>query len=394
MKYLRLPLFVLTLILAPVWASGQETGSVVAEAAPGITVMRVTAVQGADMTYVGLLEQLKQNIQNRSHGEIQVELLTGGAGGGEFEALRDQIRGHVEGGWISAMTLAQSLKAFRALTLPLVFNDNDQLRQFIGSPLDKTIRATSVAKNLLILGYGSFGYYGIMLFEPGSPPNGQSHDDALAMMKDRTVRVPEEEWLESVQAVLPGKLVRVPGVDLKKAVDSGWVKGLLTTPELIANKEWMLQASHFLNLRHLHAWTVFSVNRTWLASLPGHLQDVVQAEVQAMCDQALQMGLARHDALVAKWYETRHPQVVQASWDEMAASMNPLVLETASQLDGMLGSSGRVKALWEANYQTIKPPGRPTRNRGASPLIGKATNQRREMARAMIMNRIDGPEWP
>ncbi|MEO5329305.1 MAG: TRAP transporter substrate-binding protein DctP [Magnetococcus sp. THC-1_WYH] len=391
MTYLRWLALILALILVPASVHAQKSGT---------TVMRVTAVQGAGMVYVRLLDRLKQNIESGTQGQVQVELLTNGLGGGEFEALKDQIRGRVEGGWISVLTLAQSLKAFRALTLPLVFNDTDQVVQFVDSPLDKAIRATATAKNLNILGYGSFGYYGIMLFEPQSASAKKFQDDALLWMKNRAIRVPEEGWLESVQEKLPGKVVRVPGIDLKKAVDSGWVNGLLTTPELMANKEWMRKASHFLNLRHLHAWSVFSVNRSWLESLPVQQRKVVQHEIRVMCDLALKGGLAHHETLVEQWYTTQHPQVVQASWDRMARFLNPLVLQTAQELDSMLGiygGVGRVRGLWEANYGVQQNPHAPPVNpvvTPVTPVFHAEPTQGQKLASVMLKNRSNRSERP
>ncbi|HIJ83156.1 MAG TPA: TRAP transporter substrate-binding protein DctP [Magnetococcales bacterium] len=383
---LRLLIFVCLFVLAPVLAYGQKNFDNSDTEARAVNLMKVTAVQGEGMVYVRLLQQLKQNIETKTQGQIQVDLLIDGAGGSETEALKDQIRGRVQGGWISAMTLAQSLKAFRALTLPLVFNDADQLNQFVGSPLDKSIRATSATKKLTILGYGSFGFYGIMLFEAMPTPGDPTEKDALDLMKSRTVRVPEDEWIETVQTLLPGKVVRVPGVDLKKAIDSGWVNGFLITPEFIANKEWMAQASHFLNLRHLHGWSVFSVNRDWLESLPNQHREVVQLEVQAMCQQALQGGLARHDALVDQWYKMQRPQVVQASWDRMAVSVHSLNNQTIHLLGGILGATSRVRTLWEANYRVDPSVGALSVGRNAASALTIQKTRGGEMASVMVSN--------
>ncbi|MBF0145260.1 MAG: TRAP transporter substrate-binding protein DctP [Magnetococcales bacterium] len=338
----RLILLALMYLLAP-WTMALANDEVIP--------MRITAVQGEGMVYVRLLHQLKQNIENGTQGRIRVELLTNGAGGSEIDALKNQIRGNVEGGWISVLTLAQAFKAFRVMTLPMVFNDAEQLNHFVGSKLDTAIRATTKTKNIKVLGYGSYGFYGILLFENMKKQKTRPGNDALDWMNHQTIRVPEDDWIGTVQATLPGKKVQVPSVDLMKAMDSGWITGLLITPELVANKELMQKAAYFLNLRHLHAWSAFSVNQTWLESLPREYQKVVQHEVRAMCQQALDGGLAHHDALVAHWYETRHPRVVQTSWDRMAILVQPLVEKTIQQMERLLGPSSRVSILWENNYK-------------------------------------------
>ncbi|MBF0423964.1 MAG: TRAP transporter substrate-binding protein DctP [Magnetococcales bacterium] len=315
------------------------------------TVMRIMTQHGEGMAYVGLLNQLKQNIESRTQGQLVVELLTSGKGASDREIMTNQMRGTLEGGWISGLTMAQRIPSFQILNLPLVFNDANQLNRFINSSLDKAIRKMAVEQNLMIMGYGSYGFYGIMIFDEAETNSSrQKSVDALEYMGNRMIRVPGDAWVAKMQETLPGKVVRGNHSVDKKAV-LNQASGLLTTPELIASSEWLGRVTHFLNLRHIHGWTVFSINRAWFETLPPHQRMVVGQEAEVICQKALQAGVLRHDNLVQQWYIRRHPLVLQASWDRMAQLMGTLIEKTSTQLEGLLALKGLVRALWDVNFR-------------------------------------------
>ncbi|MBF0414925.1 MAG: TRAP transporter substrate-binding protein DctP [Magnetococcales bacterium] len=374
----RTLVLVLLLMVIPVTGQAQNNSKTI--------IMRIMAVQGEGMAYVRQLRQLQKNIEERTHGQIAVELLINGVGGSEADALKNQTNGTVEGGWISGLAMAQTFRAFRALMLPLVFNDIEQINSFIDSPLDQTVRSTTLSKNLLVLGYGSYGFYGIMFFDTRVPTNGHNDGNALEIMRDRTVLVPGDQWVEAVQGSLPGKVKRTPGLGLKQVIDAGGGEGLLVTPEMVSNTVWTGKASHFLNLRHLHGWSVFSVNRVWFETLSAKHQQIVKQEVRAMCQRALSSGLTFHDTLVQKWYSRRQPMVVQASWDRMAAMEEGLVKRTSLELEGFLASKGRIRLLWEANYRLIPPPNSPIPIRNSSVSSNFFPDDRGVLANVMNMN--------
>lgn len=378
---LRSLVLVWLLIVIPATVHGQKANKTIP--------MRIMAVQGEGMVYVRQLKQLQQNIEDKTQGQITVELLTNGVGGSEADALKNMTSGTVEGGWVSGLAMAQTFRAFRALTLPLIFNDIDQIKGFVDSPLDQTVRSTTVSKNLLVMGYGSYGFYGIMFFDARASLKGADEENALEIMRGRTVMVPGDRWVEAVQGSLPGKVIRTPGRGLKQTIDAGGGEGLLVTPEMVTNTAWTGRSSHFLNLRHLHGWSVFSVNRVWFETLSPKLQQIVKQEVRAMCQRALSNGLAFHDTVVQEWYTKRQPLVVQASWDRMATMVAGLVKKTSTELEGFLANKGRVRVLWEANYRLMPPSAflMPARNASISYIF--SPNDDGEQANIMSMNLPD-----
>lgn len=336
----------------------------------GPHLMRLTAAQGAGMLHVRAMQSIARAIERNSGGAIRTELLIDGRGGSEAEALKSLIRGRIEGGFLSAATLAHSLPAFHLLSIPRLFTEADQVRAFIGSPLEGAMRATAENKGLRVLGYGSYGFYGILGFRQGGAENPQA---ALSLI-DLPVRTPSDEWLNRVYSALPLRTLRVPVGDLAEAMASGWVQGIAATPESITQTRLAASATAYFNTRIMHGWTVFMVSQTWLSTLPSALQDVVTGAVSAHTAHHLELALAAEEDILAGWSRQGAPRIVVLAPGDLATLLRPLALGAAGRVERILGRPRAVHRLWENNHnpsaadrvgieRSIRSPTPPTTSR-------------------------------
>ncbi|MBF0623304.1 MAG: TRAP transporter substrate-binding protein DctP [Magnetococcales bacterium] len=263
-------------------------------------VVRLGAVEGSRIGFVKGLGSMATGIQKGSGGRLKVELLTGGATGTEADLLKDIIQGRLQGGFVSATIMAHSLPAFRMLLLPRLFNDYAQVAKFTGSALDHSLRQTASRKQLQVLGYASYGFYGLLDFSRASP----------RILTDLMVRVPKDAWLERAYQAMGFTAHYVPADDLSTALGSQWVTGVAATPEMLANTSLPKQAPRFHATRHLHGWTVLVVNLPWLEGLPDDLRKVVTDAGVGVTRSALGQAQTREEQILAQWSQTGSPVVI------------------------------------------------------------------------------------
>jgi TRAP-type transport system periplasmic protein len=344
--------------------------------------MRITGVHSRNFGYIQALETMATTIDEASDGRIKVELLIGGEGGSEVEALKKQIHNKVEAGLTSATTMAYSLPAFRLLTIPLLFTAPSHVENFINSPLDMAIRETANKKHLKVLGYGSYGFYGLLAFEPvDEDDDGETTSvDEIAKLVSReqvfgdqeplrsyvglSVRAPVDRWMWKIHKALSIKQVIVPVADLPQAIESGWVEGVISTPETLAKTPYPKTASHYFDIRQQHGWSVFTVNNRWFNKLPEDLQQIVESAVQAASSEMRKNAFYQSYTTRSAWSDDDWPQIVQPEAAELEASFRPLVFKTARKLERKLGMSRAVSRLWEKNRA-------PQSNFWPLPIVGK-----------------------
>lgn len=341
--------------------------------------MRIAALHGNEFYYIQALEKLAVAIDSESEGRIKVELLLAGAAGSEAEALKKLIRNRLEGGFTSANTLAHSLPAFRLLTIPLLFTAPSHVKRFIGSQQDMLLRETANEKNLKVLGYGSYGFYGLLSFakaakteasyiDPGTKPEDGSSEAISEMVADMrspnygtfapqpkpsfaglAVRVPKDKWMEHIHEPLGIKQLLVPIADLPDAIESGWVEGVVSTPESFDNTSYPQTATYYFDIRQQHGWSVFTVNKKWFSQLPHDLKLVVSEAVASLSQEMLDIAFHREQITKAAWSRAGWPQIIVPAPEELEAAFRPLVFKIAREVGKIVQSPRQIQELWENN---------------------------------------------
>ncbi|MEO5330812.1 MAG: TRAP transporter substrate-binding protein DctP [Magnetococcus sp. YQC-5] len=314
--------------------------------------MRISAIHKADKSYIQALSRMARAIEEGSGKQIRPELLTNGKKGSEEETLQEQIHGTLEAGFTSAFTLSHQVSAFRVLGIPLLFNKPEHVRDWMGSPLDLALREAAKAKKLKILGYASYGFYGVLSWRAGEKapiPDSASDPPSLDNLQ---VRIPRDAWMTVVHQTLGLKPFALPTMDLAGAVSAGWIKGVVATPELLQGTDFPMTGGAYFNMRHLHGWSIFSVNLDWFEKLPPDLQTVIENGVTSVLPKTLEQSMAQEAKLLKEWSSDGHLQILTPSPGETASKVRKMALKTASEMETLLNQPGAVTQLWEQNLQS------------------------------------------
>ncbi|MBF0340520.1 MAG: TRAP transporter substrate-binding protein DctP [Magnetococcales bacterium] len=318
--------------------------------------MRLAAIHKGDVTYVQALTRLTKTVEESSGKRIRPELLANGKKGPEETALQELLQGNLEGGFFSVLTLSRSLPAFRVLATPMLFNRPEQVRAFVGSPLDQGLREMAKTKRLLVLGYGSYGFYGIMNFRPAKNTTGTTPS-----LKQLATRVPNDPWMLEVHQAMGLRPATLPASDLADAIAGGWIQGLSATPEMLNRTSFAnANAGAFHQTRHLHGWMVLVLHGEWFNKLPADLQEVITKAAATVLPQTLEQALAQEQKILNKWTSDQHFTILTPSLAEITTSeVKSLALKHAREMEGLFNQPGLVVQSWEQNQIAAAAPGAP-----------------------------------
>lgn len=321
--------------------------------------MRLSAAMGSDVIHGRALQELAREIRNASGDKIRPRLFPSAAAGSEAEALKHQLGGNLEAGFTSATVLATTFPAFRLLTLPMLFTTPEEVKNFPETPLGQALTRLGTQDKLVVLGYLSYGYYGILGFRTGT--------QSLDRMR---VRLPFDDWLLRVHRALLLRPVHVPADSLEQAFASGWVQGVVSTPELLSTTPLPTAANQFFKTRHLHGWMVLTANRAWFEGLSAPLREAVSTAAAKVTRASLTQALAREETLLAQWSSLRQPAVVEVAAAPLAQAVAPLALRQARELDPLLGGE-LVTQGWRAAHPGVAPQDTESGAAGGAPLPGE-----------------------
>nr|CRH07519.1 putative TRAP dicarboxylate transporter-DctP subunit [Candidatus Magnetococcus massalia] len=303
--------------------------------------MRLGATQGMDMAYVRSLREIAAAIQQRSGGQIKVEILLGGEAGSEISMVKNQIEGRLEGAFISASTLSQTIPAYAMLLTPRLFVTPNQLLQFIGSRNDQRLRRRAMRKQLQVLGYGGTGFYGILSRGDGQWQSMQENKDVV-----RTPSVPVHQ--DGVEA-MGLRASYVPVGEISKAISNDWLQGISSTPELLDRTRLLPSFRHFYPTRHIYGWMVFTVSNRWYANLPKELRKVVREAADAVLRHSFSYSLKVEQKLLNQWSAGSGPALATVPERALAEQLQPWVGEHLQKVERAMRLHNKLWRLWIQN---------------------------------------------
>lgn len=344
-------LLIIFLTIVGVSLSAKANPKTTATETPSTTAipMRLTAIPKMDMLYVKAMKRIAQTIEENSNKQIRPELFANGQKGSEKEVLQEQIQGNLEGGFTSASTLALQLPAFRVLAIPLLFTKPDQVRTFMGSQLDTALRDMAKTKNLQILGYASYGFYGILSFRP----NPSNPSDTQPSWENLTTRIPLNPWMNEIHQALALRPIFVPITDLSSMITTGWVQGITASPEMLSHTPFPTTAAVYFNTYHLHGWSLFTVNLEWFEKLPVDLQNAIKNAVNTVLPQTLEQAFTLEQKLLNQWTTQNHLKIVTPDATKIINHLQAMALKTIQEMETLLNLPNVITSLWQQNVQPI-----------------------------------------
>ncbi|MBF0416747.1 MAG: TRAP transporter substrate-binding protein DctP [Magnetococcales bacterium] len=316
--------------------------------------MRLAAIHKGDVVYVQGLSRLAKSIEESSGKKIRPELLTNGKMGAEDVALQELLAGNLEGGFFSPLTLARQVSAFRALVTPRLFIRPEQVRGLMGSPLDTALREVAKGKNLFVLGYGSYGFYGVLNFRAAAS------GAAGPVLSALPARVPNDPWMIEVHQAMGLQPSSMPAADLTEAITSGWIQGIAATPEMLHRTAFAnANAKAFHQTRQLHGWMVLVVHREWFEKLPRELQEGIIGAASTVLPQAMEQAFSQEKKILDKWATEFHIPTLTPG-DQDAALLKNLSQKSIQECETLLNQPGVVAQAHSFNQGPPAPPKRDT----------------------------------
>ncbi|UCF94420.1 MAG: TRAP transporter substrate-binding protein [Desulfobacterales bacterium] len=161
-----------------------------------LTVFAVTAVEAAKKVRVATvalpettigqsLVKWKEVLEDRSGGELQVQILDRGVMGGDREMIEGCRLGTLDTAIVSGSVLANIIPQYFMIPLPYLFNNHEEADAFLDGPLGQKMFKMLEDKNLVGLGWATWSFRGIW---NNVRPITQPED--LKGLKIRTVETP------------------------------------------------------------------------------------------------------------------------------------------------------------------------------------------------------------
>lgn len=243
--------------------------------------------------YQVILEEFKSLIEERSAGDIAVEIQCCGQAGNETRAIQSMRTGILTGGFVGGSTLENVVPAYRVLSLPYLFEDKAQAYEILQSEMGREMLDLLGEFDMYGLGFGSIYERSVASKEPARV---ETIDD----MQGLKIRVlPTPGFVEAYIAMGTQPTPMSYG-ELFMAIQNNVVDALEISPDAIVADGFYETVNSYTMTRAHQSTTVFVLSQSWWAGLPSDVQEMIQTAA----DDAIAVGIEAHDRLADEGLET------------------------------------------------------------------------------------------
>jgi tripartite ATP-independent transporter DctP family solute receptor len=282
--------------------------------------------------YQVTLNEFKRLIEERSAGDIAVEVQCCAQAGNETRAIQSIRTGILTGGFLGGSTLETVVPAYRVLSLPYLFENKAQAYSILQSDMGREMLDLLGDYDMYGLGFGS-------IYERSVAAKAPARVASLEDMQGLKIRVlPTPGFVEAYNALGTQPTPMAYG-ELFMAIQNNVVDALEISPDaLVADKFHEVVSSYTMTKAH-QSTTILVVSKSWWDGLPAD----VQTMIQTTATDAIAVGIAAHDDLAAKGMET----AAAAGVEIIEPDLGPIMEQAKKSWDVILTDQPEARAYLE-----------------------------------------------
>jgi len=255
--------------------------------------MTLAHVLSDQSPYQVILTEFKRLVEERSAGDIAVEIQCCAQAGNETRAIQSIRTGILTGGFVGGSTLETVVPAYRVLSLPYLFDNKEQAYEILQSDMGREMLDLLGEFDMYGLGFGS-------IYERSVASKAPARVDSVDDMAGLKIRVlPTPGFVEAYNALGTQPTPMAYG-ELFMAIQNNVVDALEISPDaLVADRFHEVVNSYTMTKAH-QSTTIFVLSEIFWDGL----SDEQKALIQTAATEAIAVGIAAHDELAAKGLET------------------------------------------------------------------------------------------
>ncbi|UOM33252.1 TRAP transporter substrate-binding protein [Acuticoccus sp. I52.16.1] len=236
--------------------------------------------------------RLKELVEERSNGELKMEILPAGQLGGQREIIEGVQFGTIEMGFGESGLYANYVPGFGILTLPYLYTGPEHWEAVVTGEIGQTMvdqleEATGlVLTNWMLSGYRDTYTTDRVIETP-------------ADFEGLKIRVPESPVFIETFAALGAEPTPIPFTELYTALQSGVVAAMEGTPESGMTQRMYEVTKHLNKTRHILFDGSFVTSRMFLDSLSEENQKILMDAAAEVARMQIDEQAARE----ADWFE-------------------------------------------------------------------------------------------
>lgn len=236
-----------------------------AQSAENEIKLSVLAPEGS--TWVKVMEQMNQEIQQQSGGKLALKIYAGGVSGDEKDVLRKMRIGQVHAAAFTGVGLGQIVPAVRILELPMLFRSYEEV-DFVKSKLQPKFKKDFAAKGFELLGWSEAGFVNIYSNTPIKNTDDMKGVKMWAWEGDPLVKAMYDSLgITPIPLSLP---------DVLTSLQTNLIDGVYGPPLGVIALQWFTKVKNMTNINLANSTGALLITKKAMKGLPPDQQKILR----------------------------------------------------------------------------------------------------------------------
>jgi len=233
--------------------------------------IKISVLAPEDSTWGKVIEEMNQDMQEKSGGKLALKIYAGGISGDEKDVLRKMRIGQVHAAAFTGVGLGQIVPSVRILELPMLFRSYDEV-DFVKGKLQPGFQKQFSAKGFELLGWSEAGFVNIFSNKPIKNKADMSGVKFWAWEGDPLVKeMYKALGITPIPLSLP---------DVLTSLQTKLIDGVYGPPLGIIALQWFTKVKNMTNINLANSTGAIIITKKAMNKLPPDLQKILRDSVK------------------------------------------------------------------------------------------------------------------
>jgi len=234
--------------------------------------------------------EFKKAVEEKTNGQVKIELAWGGVYGGDREMVDSQMRGDIQMVYTSDIGYGTCIPEIGFVNLPYLFSDHDTVDEYYYNGfIGEKIKELLLNKGLRVLGWGENEFRALTANKPIATLND---------LKGLKIRVPEFPSLLAFFQDLGANPTPMAFTEVLTALQQSTIDGQDNGPTLTVTQKFYEVQDYFIWTNHVYSGCAITINEDYFKTLPEDIQQILMEEGERCGELAIKWNREDIDGYV------------------------------------------------------------------------------------------------
>jgi len=234
--------------------------------------------------YQVIFTRFAELMRERSNGRVTVRIQCCGQAGNEGRLIQSLRTGVIDGAFVGGSSLETVVPDFRVLSLPYVFDSNEQANRILQGPVGDDMLTMLEPFGIVGMGWGA-------IFERNV--GGRKPVNTVADMQGLKIRVLQTPGFVLAYEAMGTQPTPMAYGEVFLALQNGVVDALEVSPDAAVADRFVEVMTHYSLTKAHQSTTVFAMSKAKFDALPADIQQMIRTTAR----EAIRHGLEAHAEL-------------------------------------------------------------------------------------------------